>query len=81
MTLTFHNVRSIRFILAYRIATDQGANESKESVPICGSKQTEVRKEKALAGFEPTGHYGSHIQPELVNPIYAAGNSENHMNH
>jgi len=26
-------------------------------------------------------HPSSAIQPELVNPIYAAGNFENHMNH
>jgi hypothetical protein len=31
-------------------------------------------EDKALAGFDPTGHSGIHIQPELDNPIYAAGN-------
>ena len=40
--------------------------------------QKELRERKALAGFDLTGHSESHIQPELVNPIYAAGNSENH---
>jgi len=44
-------------------------------------KKTELKVGKALAEFDPTGHSGSHIQTELVNPIYAAGNSENHMNH
>jgi hypothetical protein len=37
--------------------------------------KTKLREEKALAGFDPTGHSGIHIQPELVNPIYAAGYS------
>jgi hypothetical protein len=41
----------------------------------------DLREEKALAGSGITGHLGSHIQPELVNPIYAAENSENHMNY
>jgi len=36
---------------------------------------------KAPAGFDPTGHSGIHIQPELVNPIYAAENSVNHIDH
>jgi len=44
------------------------------SVCIRGSKQTKLREENALAGFGPTGHSESHIQSELVNPIYAAGN-------
>jgi len=67
-----------------RIDTDQRKNEAKQSVPICeicGLKQTRLREEKALAGFDPDGHSGNHIQSELVNPIYAAGKSENHMNH
>ena len=34
-----------------------------------------LREEKTLAGFDLTGHSESHIQPELVNPIYAAGYS------
>jgi hypothetical protein len=40
----------------------------------------ELREEKTLAGFDPTGHSESHIQSELVNPIHAAGLSENHLN-
>ena len=66
------------------IGTDQRTKEGKKSVSICaicGLKQTGLREEKALAGFDPDGHSGNHIQSELVNPIYAAGKSENHMNH
>ena len=37
--------------------------------------KTKLREEKTLAGFDLTGHSGTHIQPELVNPIYAAGYS------
>jgi len=37
--------------------------------------KTKLREEKTLAGFDLTGHSESHIQPELVNPIYAAENS------
>jgi hypothetical protein len=59
-----------------RIDTDQRKNEAKQSVPICaicGPKQTDLREETALAGFDAIGHSGIHIQSELVNPIYAAG--------
>jgi hypothetical protein len=41
----------------------------------------ELREKKTLAGSGITGHSGSHIQTELVNPIYAAEFSENHRNH
>ena len=41
---------------------------------ICGPKRIGLRKEKALAEIDPTGHSGIHIQSELDNPIYAAGN-------
>jgi hypothetical protein len=57
-----------------RIATDQGEKESRKSVPICaigGSKQTEVKQEKALAGFGPTGHSGIHIQSLVTIPFRA----------
>ena len=37
--------------------------------------RTKLGEEKTLAGFDLTGHSESHIQPELVNPIYAAENS------
>jgi hypothetical protein len=36
---------------------------------ICGLKQTGLRKEKALAGFDTIGHSGSYIQSEVSTPF------------
>jgi hypothetical protein len=55
-----------------RFATDQREKEARESVPICaicGSKQTELKEEKALAGFGPTGHSGDHIKSLVTIPL------------
>jgi len=54
------------------IHTDQGRIEGKESAlicAICGSEQFEPRKSKALAGFDPTGQSGNHIQSALSIPL------------
>ena len=55
-----------------RIHTDQGGKEGIESAlicAICGSKQRDLREEKALAGFDPTGHSENHIQSALSIPF------------
>ena len=36
---------------------------------ISGSKITDLREEKALAGFDPIGHSGIHIQSMVVNAV------------
>ena len=38
---------------------------------ICGSKRIGLRKEKALAGFDLTGHSGIHIQSLVSIPLRA----------
>jgi len=58
-----------------RIDTDQRANEGKKSVPICvicGPKHTGLKEEKALAGFDSSGHSGIHIQSEVSTPFAPA---------
>ena len=58
-----------------RIHTDQGRKEGIESASICaicGSKQRDLREEKALAGFDPTGHSENHIQAVVSTPFAAA---------
>jgi hypothetical protein len=42
------------------------------SVYIRGSKQTDLREEKALAGFDPAGHFGIHIQTVVSTPFAPA---------
>jgi hypothetical protein len=52
--------------------TDEEIRKMKNQCPsvcISGLKQTGSREEKGLAGFDPDGHSGYHIQSELVNPI------------
>jgi hypothetical protein len=54
------------------IGTDQRMKKRKKSVPICaicGLKQTVLRKEKVLAGFEADGHSGSYIQSLVTIPL------------
>jgi hypothetical protein len=54
------------------IHTDQGRKEESKSAcicAICGSKQRDLREENALAGFDPTGHSGIHIQSALSIPF------------
>ena len=66
------------------IGTDQAKKEGRESASICAigfalrlsvaalerdSKQRNLREEKALAGFVPTGHSGNHIQSALSIPF------------
>ena len=54
------------------IGTDQRTKEGKKSVSICaicGLKQTSLREEKVLAGFEADGHSGSYIQSLVTIPL------------
>jgi hypothetical protein len=41
------------------------------SVCIRGLKQTDLREEKALAGFESAGYSGNYIQPVVSTPFAA----------
>ena len=59
------------------IQTDQGRKEGIESASICaicGSKQRDLREEKALAGSDPTGH----TEPYPVGAINSARSSVAH---
>jgi hypothetical protein len=47
-------------------------NESVPICEICGLKQTGLREEKALAGFDTIGHSASYIQAEVSTPFAPA---------
>jgi hypothetical protein len=52
--------------------TDEEIRKRKNQCPsvcISGLKQTGLREEKALAGFDAAGHSGSYIQSEVSTPF------------
>jgi hypothetical protein len=54
--------------------TDEKKRRRKNQCPsvcISGSKQTDLREEKALAGYDPIGHPGIHIQSVVSTPFAA----------
>jgi len=55
-----------------QIITDKGRKEGGASVSICvicGLKQTVLKEEKALAGFDGVGHSRGYIQAVVSTPF------------